>query len=169
MPRGLRRGVALGGFMGTGKSTVGAALATRLGLPFADLDAILVERHGPIAHQFASDGEAAFRERESRLVIELCEGEPRVLATGGGAWASDANRAALRARFFAVVLTAPLDVLAGRIGAGADRPLWARAEALLALRRAAYEDADLVIDTGSLPVDAVVDRIVAALDAREGT
>jgi len=167
MPRGARRGVALGGFMGTGKSTVGAALAARLGLPFADLDAILVERHGPIPAQFAADGEAGFRAREAALVVEQCGLGPRVLATGGGAWVSDVNRAHLRARFWTIVLTAPLDVIGARIGHGVDRPLWPRAAALLAERRRAYDDADLVLDTATLRPEAVVDRIVAWLEERE--
>jgi len=99
-----RRGVALGGFMGTGKTTVGARLAERLGLPFVDMDAELAERFGELPEQFARDGEQAFRLRESALVSELCDGVPRVVATGGGAWVSPGNRARLRRHYHAVVL-----------------------------------------------------------------
>jgi shikimate kinase len=163
MPLRTSRGVALGGFMGSGKTTVGALLAGRIGLPFVDMDAVLVERHGAIARQFQDDGEAVFRARESALLAELCDGMLRVVATGGGVWASAEHRALLRRHHWTVVLRAPLDELARRIGEGKGRPLWASAAALLEARRDAYADADLVVDTEAIEVDGVVDRIEAWL------
>ncbi len=145
--------------MGVGKSTIGRALAEQTGLPFVDLDEALTRRHGPIVAQFANDGEAAFRERESALLLELCDGTPRVLATGGGTWVADANRTALRAHYALVVLTAPLQVLQERV-TGEGRPNWAGATELFASRAAAYADADLTVDA-TAPVADIVHEVLA--------
>ncbi|TNE88825.1 MAG: shikimate kinase [Deltaproteobacteria bacterium] len=156
----MHRGVALGGFMATGKSTVGRALASRLGLPFVDLDEVLVERFGPIPEQFAEYGEAAFRERESAALAELCGGEPVVLATGGGTWVDPANRERLEQAFFTVVLDAPLAALAERVQ-GSGRPLWDESVAArYESRREAYAHAGLRLDARR-PVAELVEEIAA--------
>jgi shikimate kinase/3-dehydroquinate synthase len=82
----LGRHLALVGFMGAGKTTVGRRLAERLGRPFHDVDAMVEEAHGPIWDLFAQRGEAAFRELEAESVRATCgEREPSVVAVGGGA------------------------------------------------------------------------------------
>lgn len=163
MAGSLRAGVALGGFMGTGKSTVGRLLARALDLPFVDLDDVLAVRAGPIPEQFARDGEVAFRAREAALVAELCDGTPRVIATGGGAWVDADSRARLSARYKTVVLTASLATLRERLGEGEGRPLWQHAPALLALRERAYRDADLVLATDDRSLDEVVQHVLCWL------
>ncbi|MCB9665626.1 MAG: AAA family ATPase [Alphaproteobacteria bacterium] len=156
------QGVALGGFMGVGKSSVGRALAARLGLPFVDTDAVLAQRHGPVAEQIARSGEAAFRAREHALVEELARGPEAVVATGGGLWVDPRNRAALRRWGKLVVLQAPLEVLAARVGAGEGRPLWDDdVAARYAARQPAYADADLVVDTVGRTIDGIVEEIAA--------
>ncbi len=157
----MHRGVALGGFMGVGKSTVGRALADRLALPFIDLDAVLEAAHGPIARQIAAEGEATFRQRERDAILRVVDGAPCVLATGGGAWVDPANRAALRRAFHLVVLDAPLATLARRVAGDPARPLWDDAvEARYAARRSAYADADLRVDTGVGDASTAVEEIV---------
>ncbi len=155
-------GIALGGFMGTGKSTVGALLAERLKLPFVDLDDVLHERFGPIPAQFASEGEGVFRAREHALVLELCDGARRVLATGGGVFASRANRLTLRRQYRLVTLRAPLDVLRQRVGSGEGRPNWAAAEALYEQRQDAYASVDLTLDA-TLSPHQLVEEVVTWL------
>src|SRR3954468_4745463 len=82
----LRRHVVLVGFMGAGKSTVGADVARRLGRPFYDIDNEIEAAHGPIGELFAEQGEPAFRELEARFARERCSApEPSVVALGGGA------------------------------------------------------------------------------------
>ncbi len=143
-----RVGVALGGFMGSGKSTVGRILADRLGLVFLDTDAHLAERFGPISLQFEAEGEAVFRARERALVQELVVGPSRVVATGGGLWVDPINREVLRRAFALVVLEAPLEELRRRVGDDPNRPLWGpRVAELLEARRPHYADADLVLHT----------------------
>ena len=82
----LGRHLVLVGFMGAGKSTVGAEVARRLGRPFRDVDRDLESVHGPIGELFEREGEAAFREVEARFVSEArANREPSVIAVGGGA------------------------------------------------------------------------------------
>lgn len=158
--RGGKSSIALGGFMGVGKTTVGQQLALSLNLPFCDMDEELARRHGPIPLQFERDGEATFRARERELVTQLCARPPLIVATGGGVWVDQPNRNQLKKAFHMVVLTAPLSILRHRLQDGVGRPLWTgnlnqRYEA----RRAAYVDADLTIDTGDKRVDEVVEEI----------
>jgi shikimate kinase len=88
--------IVLVGAPGSGKSTVGALLAERLGLPFTDVDAVIEERAGrSITAIFADDGEPAFRALEEATTAELLE-QDGVLSLGGGAVLSAATRAALR-------------------------------------------------------------------------
>jgi shikimate kinase len=159
----MRRGVALGGFAGTGKSTVGGALAARTGLPLIDVDEVLVARFGSIASQFADDGEAVFRARERALVAEVAAGATAVVATGGGTWIDPENRRLLRGFGWCVVLWASLPELLRRVGTtDATRPLWDdRVAERLATRTSAYEDADLRVDTDGRAVDDVAEEIAS--------
>jgi shikimate kinase/3-dehydroquinate synthase len=86
MAHALDRHVVLVGFMGAGKTTVGAEVAERLGRPFFDVDREVELTHGPIWDLFAEQGEAAFRELEAQFVRDACgRREPSVIAVGGGA------------------------------------------------------------------------------------
>ncbi|BAL91446.1 putative shikimate kinase [Actinoplanes missouriensis 431] len=117
--------VVLVGVMGAGKTTVGAALAERLGVPFADTDTIIEERAGkPIPEIFVDDGEAAFREQERAVVAECVETFPGVLALGGGAILDDGTRQRLTEQTV-VFLTVELGDAIKRVGLGAGRPLLA--------------------------------------------
>jgi 3-dehydroquinate synthetase/shikimate kinase len=82
----LGRHIVVVGYMGAGKSTVGAEVARRLGRPFLDVDRIVEDEHGGIQELFAARGEAAFRELEASAVQDACGArEPSVIAVGGGA------------------------------------------------------------------------------------
>lgn len=173
MPR-----ITLIGYRGTGKSTVAALLADRLGLPWLDADAVLEERVGrPITAIIASDGEAAFREAEAALLGELLPAFGGVLATGGGVVLRPENRLLLRERGRPVVwLTAPADVIRARLAAdpltasrrpaltGRD-PLAEVADAVAAREPLYREAADASFDTATDPPAAVAGRILAWLQA----
>jgi shikimate kinase len=161
--------------MGSGKSTVGRALAARLGLSFVDTDAEIERATGrSVAEIFASDGEPAFRRRE-RAEIERWSGERAVVALGGGAIAQPGAPERLAASGTVVYLRADPETLLERIGEEATRPLLAGRDAagrlarlseLLASRRSAYETAGLVVDTDGLSATQVVARLQQQLAAK---
>lgn len=160
--------IALVGMPGAGKSTIGAALARRLGWPFRDSDAEIERETGlTIAELFERDGEAAFRERERAVIDRLLDGRLVVLASGGGAFAQPVTRRLLLARATTVWLDADPETLASRIKYGAARPLLGR-DPIAALRglserrRSSYAMAAIRIDAGASP-DRIVEAIIAAL------
>ncbi len=107
----LDRHVALIGFMGAGKSTLGATVAERIGRPFVDVDREIEERAGDtIVEVFRSWGETAFREIEEEEAREaLTAGEPTVIALGGGALGCDSTTRLLRERATTVLLDVDVD------------------------------------------------------------
>ena len=141
----LDRHLALIGFMGAGKSALGAEAARRLERPFVDLDRELEGELGaPVAEIFATRGEATFREAEEELTVEaLADPQPGVLALGGGAVTSERVREALAERALAVLVDVEPDEAWRRV-AGTGRPLAsdeASFRALLEERRPLYEAA----------------------------
>jgi len=108
--------IALIGYRGTGKTTVGRLLAERLGWDFADADDLVEAAAGKsVAEIFAAEGEAGFRDREAAAVRELCARDRLVLATGGGAVLRPANREVLRGAGFVAWLVASPDTLWARL------------------------------------------------------
>jgi 3-dehydroquinate synthetase/shikimate kinase len=120
-PHALDHHVALIGFMGAGKSSLGAELAEKLGRAFVDVDSE-IEREQPIARIFETGGEAAFRLRESTHALDaLRSSTPAVIALGGGAVETDEIRSALRER--AVTILVEIDAEEAWRRVGGDRPL----------------------------------------------
>jgi len=121
------RQIVLIGLSGVGKSTVGRALAERLGWPFLDTDELVTQREGSTPAQLIErDGEPAFRKVEERVVAEAAAQAPAVIATGGGAFLSAANRLALGERGFICFLDATPGAIAARLrngSSGERRPL----------------------------------------------
>ncbi len=153
----------LTGFSGSGKSTIAPLLAQRLGLASHDLDAIIeVELATPIGDIFVSDGEERFREAESRIIRELSSRRsPAVIALGGGVLEIPGNRTVIRRNGTLVYLRCAQSELYRRLRRLNDRPLLHghhgqavsarilkdRIARLLAQRRSAYEQADLIVST----------------------
>ena len=119
--------IVLIGLSGVGKSTVGRVLAERLGWPFVDTDELIAESEGVTpAELIDRDGEPAFRQIEERVVAEASQRVPAVIATGGGAFISATNRAALGANGFICFLDATPQAIADRLRSGSGgtrRPL----------------------------------------------
>jgi len=161
-----RNNIVLIGFMGTGKSTVSRVLAERLGWQSIDTDAEIERQEGrKIAEMFAADGEAYFRNIETRVIAEVMSGKEQVVSTGGGAVLAEPNRQAMLAGGCVVALTADPDVIIERVRRDEKRPLLQgdvseRVHTLLANRRTAYDFADIKIDTSQLTVEAIVGIIL---------
>ena len=161
--------LVLTGFMGTGKTAVGQAVAQRLGRPFVDMDAEIEARAGkPIPRVFAEDGEAAFRQLEAALCEELSTQRGLVIATGGGALVDPGNRAWMVDSGTVVCLTCGVDEILNRVKRErkANRPLLdvtdprAEIERLLEVRREAYRAIPWQVDTTGLSVEAVAARVI---------
>jgi shikimate kinase / 3-dehydroquinate synthase len=119
----LGKHLALIGFMGAGKTTIGREVAARTGRAFVDTDEEIERRHGPIARLFEKRGEAEFRALEEVVVTEaLATPDPAVVALGGGAVLSEATRERLARRAFTVWLDVDPGRAWERVG-GTGRPL----------------------------------------------
>ena len=163
--------IFLVGPMGAGKTTIGNQLARILKLEFIDCDQALEHRTGAsVALIFDIEGEAGFRERETRLIDELTQRDGIVLATGGGAVLATDNRRWLNGRGFVVYLKSPVDKLVERTRFDVNRPQLRTADpaatlrAIVEKREPLYQEiAHLVIDTGKLSVKQVIKKITGNL------
>ena len=169
--------------MSSGKSTVGAELARRLGCRFIDLDSAIEEDSGmTISEIFKAEGEAGFRTRESSCLIRILktyrdENSTTVLALGGGTPVDKKNRLAISENTFCIYLNASADVLHKRLQSACDgRPmltkratgnpeaLYERISCLLNTRAGFYEECSrLTINTDSLGIGGTAAEIVSSL------
>ena len=158
--------------MGSGKSTVGHALARRLRRPLLDTDAEIVTAVGmPIAQIFATHGEAWFRAKESEVISDfLATQTPAVLSLGGGAVIAEHNRLLLRSWSDVVWLRASLGTLVARVGTGAGRPVLAGdpegvLRRLIIERAPLYADAaGIIVEVDDRPTQVVVAHIIRAVE-----
>jgi 3-dehydroquinate synthase len=163
--------IVLVGPMGSGKSTLGRALAARLGLGFIDVDERIVAEAGrSIAELFASEGEAGFRAREARTLAQALGEAAAVVATGGGAVLAEANRATMRGAGRVVYLRVDADAQLARLQGDSARPLLQgedRARTLAALqatREPLYRAAaHLLFDTTQFAPDAAAAALAERL------
>ena len=159
------------GMMGAGKTTVGRELAKRLNLRFADCDHELIARTGvSVPTIFEIEGEAGFRRRESRLLVELLAEQDIVIATGGGIVLDPGNCSLLSERGTVIYLNTPPHVLWERTRRDRNRPLLqvenprARIEELYRERDPLYRAvADIVVDGERGTCMSMTNRIEKAL------
>jgi shikimate kinase len=166
--------IGLIGFMGTGKTSVGSALAASLGKEFLDTDAIIEDREGKtVPRIFSEFGEGFFREAEASLVREICTKPSAVISFGGGVLLNPSSAELIKKHTQVVLLTASVETVLNRIESLETRPLIAceaigiedHVQALLAERMILYQSAkDIEISTDSLSVDEVVKLIRRRLD-----
>lgn len=158
------------GFMGTGKTVVGRALARKLEVPFIDLDSYIEEAEGStISEIFKSKGEAYFRSLEKKALEKAAGQEKNVVSCGGGIVMDPGNMASMKSTGTCICLLASPQEILKRIGATTHRPLLhggdplQRIQSLLADRDAAYRKADILIDTTDLSVPDIVALILQKL------
>ena len=160
------------GPMGSGKTTIGRQLASRLGMQFYDSDGEIEKKTGAdIALIFEIEGEEGFRKREAKMIEELTAKEGILLATGGGAILSDDNRNFLKSRGRVVYLKSSPEKLMDRTVKDKKRPLLntddrrATILEMLETRSPLYEEvADLIIQTDNNIIKQIVNRICQQLD-----
>ena len=158
--------------MGAGKTTIGRALAKRLGKAFYDSDREIESRTGVrVAHIFEIEGEDGFRRREAEAIDRLTALEDIVIATGGGAVLEPANRERLKSRGFVIYLHAHPRELWQRTRHDRTRPLLQnvdprqRLEELYAVRDPLYrEAADAVVETGRQGVSLLIAQTLAKIE-----
>lgn len=170
----LKKTVVLVGMMGAGKTAVGRALATRLGVPFRDSD-VEIEKAANmmIAEIFQRDGEEFFRARESEVIDRLLDAAPAILSVGGGAFLAERNRETIARKGLSVWLDADLDILWSRVRNKNTRPLLRTAKPRETLRNLCearvplYALADVrVAAHRDYSIDDMAGQVEAALAAR---
>ena len=175
-PRRGPANVVLVGLSGSGKSTVARLLARRLGWKFVDTDQTIQRLSGMTVQEiFRTRGEPAFRTLESETIAEACRRSRQVIATGGGAFVSDVNRAVLFNGNLVVYLESRPETLAGRLSQNLGReprPLLERGDLVERLaelgrqREQQYRTAHHVVDTDLRTPREVVDVIAELVRAR---
>ncbi len=161
--------IALIGFMGSGKSTVGRLLARALGYRFLDLDALIERRAGrPIRRIFAEEGEESFRRLETEVLLSQAGRRRVVIAAGGGAPMRPENQSFLRSACTTFYLEVSFAEFLRRTGTDPRRPLLQRSrEELRALyhRRApVYATLGRRLNTDGSSPQRLAGRIAALLD-----
>jgi shikimate kinase len=168
--------LALIGFMGTGKSSVGRLAAEHLHFAFIDTDELIENEVGKsVAEIFAQQGEAAFRKYERDVVNALSARRDTVIATGGGLAADPSNLASLKSHALVVCLWASPETIWERVRAQTHRPLLqspdpaAKIRELLEQREPAYRQADVLLHTGFRSPKEVFQQVLHQFDlARRG-
>ncbi|MGA3166870.1 MAG: shikimate kinase [Terriglobia bacterium] len=165
MSRQRRKLIYLLGFMGSGKSTVGKLLATKLGWPFIDLDTVIEAGQGSsIRAIFENSGEVFFRQLERAALTETSKSEPAVIALGGGTFAQPPNVDLIRETGgITVWLDCPAEVLWARCESMDNRPLFRDAPSfrrLLVDRLPYYRLADFRVSTEGLEPAGVAEQIL---------
>ena len=161
------------GMMGSGKTTMGRALAKHLGKVFIDSDEEIIKRTGvTIPHIFDVEGEAGFRQRESASIRELVRRDNTVLATGGGVVIDEQNRELLQQNGIVIYLKASVHDLWYRTRHDRNRPLLqtgnphAKLTELYQLRDPLYRQmSDIVVQSGRQNAHTLMLHVADEIDA----
>lgn len=156
--------IALTGFMGCGKSSVGRVLSQKKALPFVDLDEYIERQSGrSIGEIFSSDGEAGFRQLELEYLKELLSSFDGVLSLGGGVVTTPECLSLIKSHTHCIYLRASLDTIAQHLGNDkTERPMLSSYDlrALYEYRQPLYiAAADTIVDVDGLSIDQIVSKI----------
>lgn len=160
------KNIVLVGFMGTGKSTVGKALAQKLDWAFVDVDFLIEQKEGrSIPELFSEYGEDYFRKTEEEQIAAVMQGQRQVVSMGGGAVLRQTNREAMSSHGLVVALSASAHTILERVKEDSNRPLLQgdreqKITQLLQERKNAYQFADIHINTDNLKVEEIVEAIL---------
>ncbi len=178
--KNLNKSLILIGFMGTGKSTLGNALAEKLQREQVDLDAVIVkEQNMPIGDIFAKYGEEKFRAMEHEVLCRYAGMPGLIISPGGGAVLRAENRAVMKEHCVVISLWARPEVILERVNRDAVvRPVLEdrkpgqskleRIEEVLAKRMPCYQEADFVLDTSDAGVEELTETVLMWLEQKAG-
>jgi shikimate kinase len=165
---GAKTNIVLFGFMGTGKTRVGRAVAERLGMTYVDLDDLIEAREATtISEIFAAKGEPYFRRVETEVAAEASTLAGHVIATGGGVVLNGANVRELERDGVGICLSAAPEEILERVKHETHRPLLAvddplgAIRALLDYRAPFYAKVSHQVETTGKPLEAVVEEVIA--------
>ena len=173
--------IGLIGYRGAGKSTVGRRLASRLQRKFVDTDNLIEEHQGArISEIVKSHGWGYFRAIEKRIIEEVSKEDHLIIATGGGAVLDNGNLRSLKKNGLIIWLKADQQVLLRRMDqdprTNANRPtltgkgILDELGEMVEIRSPFYEKAsDVQLDTSTLDIEAVVERVLSIIEERMGT
>jgi len=169
------RPIALVGLMGVGKTTVGRRLAKKLDRPFFDSDDEIEQASGrTVAGYFRDHGEVEFRKGERRVIDRLLDGDPIVLATGGGAFIPEETRKVLNERALTVWLKGDFQTIMERVSRKNTRPLLqvpdpqARMRELMDERYPIYAKAHITVPIAKGPHIRTVNKIIRTIRSHQG-
>jgi shikimate kinase len=159
--------IALIGFMGTGKTSVGRIVAEQLHFDYLDTDELIQTATGKtISEIFKTDGEKKFRELEEKIVGEISARTKTVISTGGGLPVNPKNLASLKTHALVVSLWSSPEKIWERVRHQSHRPLLhdenpqAKIRELLAARAPFYKQADVLLNTDLRSVREVAQQVV---------
>lgn len=161
--------IVLVGFMGAGKSTVGALLADRLGYRLVDLDEeIVVEQGRSINQIFQQEGESQFRDYETATLQQVMSQHKVVVSSGGGVVGRDENWVLMTERAVVVYLCCNWSTVQQRLQGTTDRPLvnssdLKQLQDLYQKRLPLYQRAEIIVETDGLLPEQVVTLILEEL------
>ena len=165
--------LVLCGMMGSGKTTLGKALASHMKCAWVDTDDVLVERHGNITDIFKEHGEEYFRDLETKLACELSQKDNLVISTGGGFLLRAENVVLLQEKGNIVFLRAQIETLEARLKNDQTRPLLQGGvkEKLLQLIKVRYplyeQAADFIVDVDEKSVEEIASEIINMIKKQE--
>lgn len=164
--------ILLVGLMGSGKTSVGKRLARKLNLPFVDGDQEVEKAAGiPLVDVLKCFGEKEYRAGEERVMKRLLQGNPCILASGGGSFVAEQTRQMARKNAITIWLKADIDVLYHRTTGrkhrpflkGSDNELKDKLEKYINEEYPYYSEADIIVETKEEQVDITVNRVVEAI------
>lgn len=165
--------ILLVGLMGSGKTSVGKRLAKKLNLPFVDGDQEIEKAAGlSLVDVLKCFGEEEYRAGEQRVMKRLLQGNPCVLASGGGSFVAEQTRGLAHLHAITIWLKADVDVLYNRTAGRKHRPflegndshLKNKLERYISEEYPYYSEADIVVETREEQVDNTVMRVIESID-----
>lgn len=165
--------ILLVGLMGSGKTSVGKRLAKKLNVPFVDGDCEVEKAAGlSLKDLLKCFGENEFRAGEMRVMKRLLQGNPCILASGGGSFVAEQTRELAKENAITIWLKADIDVLYNRTAGrqhrpflvGSDNQLKEKLEKYIGDEYPYYSEADIVVETKEEQVDNTVNRVIEALN-----